>query len=225
MDQLHLDLWWRGLNVAADSGTYLYNALPPWDNPLVSSLVHNCVTIDGREQMTRASRFLVLDWFPAYSRHTLSVAPPVLAQLTAHHRGYDRLGLRHVRTLSLLDGGRWRVKDDLLFFRPRTHTIRLHWLLHDGEWHLQQHGSEIRLRLRVPGGWIRILVTASGFGTAVPEVTLVRAGRVLHGDALAQPFEGWISTSYGRKVPALSLAWEGVASNTCSLTTEFILPS
>ncbi|MBN1451222.1 MAG: hypothetical protein JW963_09425, partial [Anaerolineales bacterium] len=26
MDQLHLDLWWRGLNIAQDAGTYLYNA-------------------------------------------------------------------------------------------------------------------------------------------------------------------------------------------------------
>ena len=36
MDQLHLDLWWRGLNIAQDAGTYLYNADPPWDNPLVT---------------------------------------------------------------------------------------------------------------------------------------------------------------------------------------------
>ena len=28
-DQLHLDLWWRGLNVAQDAGTYLYNAEAP----------------------------------------------------------------------------------------------------------------------------------------------------------------------------------------------------
>jgi hypothetical protein len=43
MDQLHLDLWWRGLNIAQDAGTYLYNADPPWDNPLVAA-AHNTVT-------------------------------------------------------------------------------------------------------------------------------------------------------------------------------------
>ena len=53
MDQLHFDLWWHGINVAQDAGTYLYNGEPPWDNPLVSTRVHNTITIDGRDQMTR----------------------------------------------------------------------------------------------------------------------------------------------------------------------------
>ncbi len=66
MDQLHFDLWWRGLNIARDAGTYLYNADPPWNNPLVVSTVHNTVTVDSRDQMTRGGRFITLDWFPAF---------------------------------------------------------------------------------------------------------------------------------------------------------------
>ena len=46
MDQLHFDLWWHGLNITQDAGTYLYNGEPPWDNPLVSTRVHNTIT-DG----------------------------------------------------------------------------------------------------------------------------------------------------------------------------------
>ncbi len=60
-DQLHLDLWWRGLNVAQDPGTYLYNAPPPWDNALMCSQVHNTLTVDGQDQMLQAGRFLYLD--------------------------------------------------------------------------------------------------------------------------------------------------------------------
>ncbi len=58
-DQLHLDLWWRGLNLALDPGTYHYNAPPPWENAFARTAVHNTVTIDGLDQMTRAGRFLV----------------------------------------------------------------------------------------------------------------------------------------------------------------------
>ena len=29
-DALHVDLWWRGQNVAVDAGTYSYNAVPAW---------------------------------------------------------------------------------------------------------------------------------------------------------------------------------------------------
>jgi hypothetical protein len=36
-DQLHLDLWWQGMNLAQDAGTYLYNASPPWDNSLAGT--------------------------------------------------------------------------------------------------------------------------------------------------------------------------------------------
>jgi hypothetical protein len=35
-DQLHLDLWWRGQNIACDAGTYLYNGEGIWQNGLVS---------------------------------------------------------------------------------------------------------------------------------------------------------------------------------------------
>src|SRR5262249_52646349 len=61
-DQLHLDLWWDGVNLACDAGTYLYNGLPPWNNSLAFTRVHNTVTLDGQDQMTRASRFLWVRW-------------------------------------------------------------------------------------------------------------------------------------------------------------------
>jgi hypothetical protein len=224
MDQLHVDLWWRGLNVAADAGTYLYNAAPPWDNSLVSSRVHNCVTIDGREQMTRAGRFMVVDWFPAYSRRVLSADPSVLSQVSAFHAGYDRIGIRHERTLRLLEAAHWQVKDELRFLRPQPHSLRLHWLLLDGECRLQQRGHETRLRLRVPGGWIRVTISSAGFEDQPPRLSLIRAGKVLQGQEPAQPFEGWISPSYGQKLPALSLSLTAQASHTCSFTTEFVLP-
>ena len=61
-DQLHVDFWWRGINVCCDAGTYLYNGDPPWQNGLTTSTVHNTVTVDDQDQMTLYSRFLWLDW-------------------------------------------------------------------------------------------------------------------------------------------------------------------
>jgi hypothetical protein len=46
-DQLHLDLWWRGLNITPDAGSYLYNGEKPWDNALCSAFVHNTVPVPG----------------------------------------------------------------------------------------------------------------------------------------------------------------------------------
>src|SRR5262249_39599855 len=61
-DQLHLDLWWDGVNLARDAGTFLYNGPPPWDNRLAGTPVHNTLVLDGQDQMRRAGRFLWVDW-------------------------------------------------------------------------------------------------------------------------------------------------------------------
>jgi hypothetical protein len=61
-DLLHVDLWWRGQNIAVDAGTTSYNAPPPWDNPLARTIYHNTAAVDGRDQMERAGRFLWLPW-------------------------------------------------------------------------------------------------------------------------------------------------------------------
>ncbi len=64
-DQLHVELWWQGINIACDPGTYRYTAPPPWNNGLARTGVHNTVMVDGQEQMIRAGRFLWLDWAQA----------------------------------------------------------------------------------------------------------------------------------------------------------------
>ena len=233
MDQLHLDLWWRGLNIAQDAGTYLYNAEPPWDNPLVSTRVHNTVTVDGRDQMRRGGRFLTLDWFPAYSKNLLEADERILQRLLAYHKGYRRLGIRHERTVTVYADERWEVKDDLLVSRPgRPHTFRLHWLLPDRKWKIEAWGSGIGLRLKSPNGWTALHITpGSRIPNADPRVTnpeyriaLIRAGELIYGQGQALPFEGWLSSTYGQKVPALSLAVEVTSSQSTSFLSEFNFP-
>jgi len=221
MDQLHLDLWWRGRNVAADAGTYRYNAPAPWDNPLVTSRVHNGVTVDGRESMTRRGRFLVLDWFSAHATRSLAADPAVVGRVEGSHRGFDGLGIHWLRSVSLAERDRWLVQDDVQFVRQQSHSIRLHWLLLDGEWRLRQRGPETSLHIRVPGGTIGVVITISGAAPSTPRLTLIRAGKLLHGGGRALPIDGWISPTYGRLVPALSLALEVQASSSISFETAF----
>lgn len=61
-DDCHVDVWLDGVEVAGDPGTYRYTALPPWDNGLAVSRVHNTVTIDGGDRYRRLGRFLSTDW-------------------------------------------------------------------------------------------------------------------------------------------------------------------
>ena len=226
MDQLHLDLWWRGMNIACDAGSYLYNAPPPWDNPLVSTRVHNTVTVDGRDQMTRGGRFLALDWFPAYSRASVESNPTVLQKMIARHRGYP--GLLHERSVTVRSGDRWLIEDSLTPRGSASHTYRLHWLLPD--WELEARDQQqVTLRLNSPFGWITLTLAASEEGSRAesssPRLTIVRAGELTHGRGEVQPWEGWVSPTYGVKIPALSIALEITSSRTVIFRTGFSFPT
>ena len=225
MDQLHFDLWWRGLNVARDAGTYLYNAEPPWDNPLVSTFVHNTVTIDGRDQMTRGGRFLILDWFPSYSKNLLEGDEQILGRVTAHHKGYRRLGILHERVATVFTDEHWQVMDNLVFIKPGTHSFRLHWLLPDWEWKIENGEQRVGMKLKSPHGWVTLtLQTRPLFSNLYSLISVVRAGEMVHGQRDVLPFEGWFSPGYGQKVPALSLDVEVVSSKSFSFVSEFTFP-
>jgi hypothetical protein len=222
MDQLSLDLWWRGLNITQDPGTYLYNAQPPWDNPLVTTRVHNTVTVDGRDQMTRAGRFLVLDWTNAHSKNLIETDENILGRVRAHHRGYG--SIKHERAVTVYQNECWLIEDTLRVTSSRhaPHTYRLHWLLPDWEYQLEETESAVRLRLNSPHGWMALssfTLSPSSFSTS-----LVRAGELIHGQRDAQPYEGWVSRNYGQKSPALSLALEITSKYNVVFTSEFIFP-
>ena len=149
-DQLHFDLWRRGINIARDAGSYLYNAPAPWDNSLTHTCVHNTVSVDGLEQMSRASRFLYLDWARGRKKKSIESNPAILGRETGQHNGYRKLGIRHERTVTVFNDEHWEVEDSLLRVKgkPRKHTYRLHWLLPDWNYQFKKVDAGYELSLR-----------------------------------------------------------------------------
>lgn len=193
-DQLHLDLWWHGQNITLDAGTYQYNAAPPWENGLARTHIHNTIEIDHQDQMTRAGRFLWLDWAQGKK-----LPAPINTQI-AEHDGYRRLGVLHRRSVEQLpDASGWRVLDELLPYGKKSqsaHHFRLHWLLPDEEWLLERQTLRLKTILQLS------IHEISGQPL---EMQLIRAGKVLYGSPKEAPTQGWYSPTYGVKVPALSL--------------------
>lgn len=186
-DQLHVDLWWRGVHLAVDAETYLYNGQGRWINGLARSDVHNTVTVDGQDQMERISRFTWGRWTCGEVRdHTPR-------RWQASHDGYARLTdpVQHVRTLLSLPGDRWLVLDRM--DSRGEHAYRLHWLLAD----LPARADEAayRLTLDMNGSQAQVcLGVLKGQG----DFSLVRADPA--------STRGWRAPYYGEKNPALSLA-------------------
>jgi hypothetical protein len=231
-DQLHLDLWWKGLNVAQDAGTFSYNAPSPWANSLVHTAIHNTVTINDRDQMTHAGRFLWLDWAQAQITHHETDPEAAYGQLVAQHDGYHKLGVIHQRSVSTHSTGSWIIEDHLFPSQKKSlsarqiprqvqdqsgehmcYHARLHWLLPDWSWELDEDDHELQtnIRLRSPQGWIVLNIgiesaTYAQDENKPPLVQLARAGESLIGYGPISPNSGWVSPTYGYKVPALSLA-------------------
>ncbi|MCD6474658.1 MAG: heparinase II/III-family protein, partial [Anaerolineaceae bacterium] len=198
-DQLHLDIWHRGVQVALDAGTYLYNGEEPWENSLMTAMVHNTVTVDSKDQMTRAGRFLWLDWTESSWQHTEG------ASVLATHNGYRRLGIIHRREVNRTNDG-WDVKDTMqtdVLHKAETieHEFKVQWLLPDGEWSLK--GQKITMKFDTIQFELDITAENSNFSGIVQ---VCRAGEVIYGkgDCLSQM--GWVSPFYGTKLPAISFS-------------------
>ena len=200
-DQLHVDLWHRGVNLACDPGTYLYNGAPPWDNALSRTPVHNTVTIDGQDQMRRAGRFLWVDWSSASGR-LLNSSEKGLQMFEGEHDGYRRLAAIHHRTVRFLIEGCWVVIDDVR--GAGEHETRLHWLFPDLPIS-RVSGDPFQVSFvlnETPVSW-NVLSSAPG------KATLIRAGKSLSNDPQPDDIRtlGWNSPTYGELRPSIALVY------------------
>ncbi|GAB4520687.1 MAG: alginate lyase family protein [Anaerolineales bacterium] len=228
-DQLHFDLHYAGRYLLLDPGTYLYNAPPPWENALTHAACHNTITIDGQDQMTRAGRFLYLDWAQGEVLTRQAAPDGSWRLLRARHTGYRRLGIIHQRTLRVPAPGRWVVEDALEGDAARRHVFRLHWLVADGQWTVDDRRQiaddgawQFSLHLPDDGLHLRLCIRCFTAQSPTPQTTLslVRAGELLYGEAPADPVRGWFSPTYGVKIPALSLAIHVESAPPLHFTTE-----
>jgi hypothetical protein len=131
-DQLHFDLWWEGENILKDPGTYRYNASVPWDNALAGTESHNTVTVDNRDQMTRAGKFLWTDWAQSEAGESLRIGDGWRG-ITASHDGYRKHGITHTRVVEWNHFDTWVIRDQISSssHSRKPHTLRLQWLLPD----------------------------------------------------------------------------------------------
>lgn len=128
-DMLHLDLWWKGVNILRDSGSYMYNCDEPWQSYFASTAAHNAVTIDGANQMTKASRFLWLDWVRAKLVEHKSFEGGAFKIMQGEHYGYSRRSTNIIHRRAVLSWGGlyWLIIDDVL--GTGIHQTILNWQL------------------------------------------------------------------------------------------------
>ena len=204
-DQLQVDLWWQGINLARDPGTYLYNGPPPWNNGCAGTAVHNTVTIDHLDQMRRAGRFLWVEWAQASGRVYSSNGDLCTDRFEGEHDGYRRVGVTHRRAVQWLAGSGWIVVDDI--DGAAEHDVRLHWLVAD----LPFHVSVSPFRVAFEHDQVRIQWNI--FSSFPGSAEIIRAGKRVAIEGLPEgenedidaQLLGWEAPTYGKLQPAVSL--------------------
>ncbi len=189
-DQLHVDFWWYGKNIACDAGTYLYNGNDPWQNGLSGTDVHNTVSVDDQDQMQRLSRITWGDW--AKGKVEFEQTKNGIQIWKGSHDGYRRLKdpIDHCRKVITLGENRWLIVDQLI--GSAVHHYRLHWLLEDGPYQLlPQSNGIIYASMEQP---CKIQVGSTNDRS---KFSLQKAD--------PGSTRGWRSRFYGQKEPALSM--------------------
>ena len=193
-DQLHFDLWWGGMNLARDPGTYLYNADHPWNNAFTGAWCHNTALIDTCDPMLRAGRFLWLRWSEARLLGRWRSPDGCLEILSALHQYRSRDHTVHQRTILRVEDRLWIVVDDILGLGEAE--VQIGWNLADIPYEMDEHS----LRVNLPGSKVSVL--SEGIQD---RYALYRAGVLIAGEELVADSRsyGWYSPTYAMKEPAL----------------------
>ncbi|MFO7889761.1 MAG: alginate lyase family protein [bacterium] len=191
-DMLHMDLFWKGQNIATDPGTYSYHAEEPWNNPFAETTYHNTVSVDSRDQMERSSPFMWLPWIKGQVLRNQVSPSGNLHVWEGEHNGYQRLKkpVFYNRAILKLGTAQWLVLDRL--YSQSVHDYRLHWLLAYFPHTFSQKNQS--LILNTPKGAYHIF---TGEIAGVPDISIETADK-------SSP-RGWRSQYYNQKEPALSL--------------------
>jgi heparinase II/III-like protein len=208
-DALSVELRYGGVDILADPGTYCYHGEPEWRSYFRSTIAHNTVELDGRNQSRDGGPFL---WLSHANAREIDVRDDGrTAEWIAEHDGYLALELpaRHRRTVRLDRAA--RALDIIDEIDSGGHDVRL-------AFHL---GPDVRAELEGTGAVLRWP------GAATPgEARLTLPGGLawsLHRGETG-PILGWYSGGFGHRVPATTLLGQGrsVPGEQLSTRLEFI---
>jgi asparagine synthase (glutamine-hydrolysing) len=203
IDMLHLDVWWRGLNVLTDGGSYLYNGPHVWHEHFMRTGSHNTIELDGRDQMLHFRQFKTLYW----TRASLCKFEerPGCAVIEGEHFGYQRHrgGCVHRRSVMFAKDDLWVVVDHIS--GSGHHSARLHWLAGEFPW----TDTESGLELTTPEGRFSVSILDCD-GHPKPHTTAA---------GVVAPPRGWLSRYYGEKTAVPSLVVEQRAELPLTMVT------
>ena len=230
-DALAVELRHRGVDILADPGTYCYQGAARWRAYFRSTLAHNTVTVDGRDQSDPTGPFM---WGRQARTAVLDVAVGGTGpqRWSAQHDGYRALAdpVVHRRTVTLDPRSQsLEILDEIDSAGPHLVQLVFHLgptvqaELHDGradlEW-TEIDGTEIDGTEIDGTGAGGTGPRPGGPGTAARAAVLLPAELSWtrhHGET--DPVLGWYAPAYGRRLASTTLVGQATVGPVTLRTT------
>ena len=128
-DNLHLDLWYEGVNMLRDAGTYKYNTDPETLSYFIGTKGHNTVQLGHVDQMHKGNRFIWYNWTQALRAEArLDEDAYVFEGCISAFRAVDKTA-RHCRRVRQAKGeAAWEIRDTVT--HRTTLPMRQIWNIH-----------------------------------------------------------------------------------------------
>ena len=204
-DAMSLEVRYGGVDVLADPGTYCYHGEAAWRSYFRSTIAHNTVELNGRNQSAEGGPFL---WLRHANGHEIDVADTgEMAEWAADHDGYLSLSppARHRRSVRLDRAARSITITDQI--DGGDYDVRI-------AFHL---GPEVEAEL---DGSHTVLSWPTGATPGEARLVLPPQLRWSLHRGETDPILGWYSPGLGQRVPAFTLLGCGRTKPGARFTTR-----
>lgn len=159
-DPLHVDLWWNGVNVLCDRGTYRYyfQTDPSVETAFRSLGAHNTIEVDEESPERWLGRFLQVPYSHADCLEYRTENTPLVWSARLHDYVRRSWRVSVTRTVVCCSESLWVIVDDVV--GAGRHRVTLRWQLPEGPATLRDGGAAVEME--TPRGPITMRLGAKG---------------------------------------------------------------
>ncbi|MDX2245495.1 MAG: alginate lyase family protein [Bacteroidia bacterium] len=193
-----------GKFIFIDPGTYSYHTDMDWRNYFISTLAHNTICVDGKNQAFRGGPTM---WTDHYIPKVVEVKETsAVESVTGSHNGYESSGVKHTRRIDF-DRKRnlFLITDSIEITDQKEHLIQIPFHLHP-EVQIEDLGEN------------RFLLVSDGARNVQMTVDKKLAPAQISGQS--HPILGWYSPAFYKKSPCPVIFSELTTSQSFDITTE-----
>jgi hypothetical protein len=203
-DALSIILKINGKPIFVDPGTYSYHVSKEWREYFVSTIAHNTVCIDGKNQAWHAGDTM---WLHHYNSKLLSVSSDEITE-SVKAEYYNRSKIRHMREIMYnKSANSFLIQDEIIVPDEENHEIILLYHLHPDINVERISPNEFFLSHQTG---VRLSVTIDNFPASIM-------------DGQVNPVFGWYSETFMQKVPTNVICAKRIINQSFKSKTKIII--